>query len=268
MPNIAGTIALIEEEQRRIDVFLLRKEVPFPPATRVLLVGPHPDDNLLGPGGTALKYLAQGIPVHSVCITDGRACIPADQDRDALVLLRAAEERACAAAMGLPEPELYGIPEDRLADPGSLEAYSRQLQATLERWQPDALFVPYFLESHPLHRYTTFLVARALRSGSRDCQVYSWALGSFPPPSFVVDITAEFPRKQALCAQHASQMALRDYPGELEVISRLHATYATSAAVHAEAFFAQPRAAFVADILARGLDRPEALQAGVQPMRS
>ncbi len=54
--SVQGTIALILEEQRRIDHVVHRRHVDVPPASRPLMVGPHPDDNLFGPGSTTIKY--------------------------------------------------------------------------------------------------------------------------------------------------------------------------------------------------------------------
>lgn len=262
-----ATAALIREEQRRLETFLVRRVVPFPPATRVAMVAPHPDDNLFGPGGTALKYVAAGIPVHWCCVTDGRACVAARSERARMAPRRADEERAVARFLGVSEPELYAIPEDELATrPRQDEAVAR-LAATLARARPDALFVPWFLDLHPLHRLVCHLAARALERTKVDLLVCSWALGAFPPPTFVVDVTAELPRKQEAARLYASQQALRDYVADLTFAAAFHAAaYGPPGAAASEVFFAQPRAEFVSDVLPRGLDSPEALSAGAQPL--
>ncbi len=260
------TAALILEHQRFIDVFLGRQVVEFPAATRVLVVAPHPDDALLGPGGTTLKYTAAGVPVHWVCITDGRACVGDPRERARLASVRADEERACAAAMGLPEPELYDIPEDRFTDADRRAECVERLRASVRRVAPDAIFVPYMLETHPLHRLTTHLLAEALRDEPIAATVYNYAVASFPLPGLVVDISAQFARKQELCAHYASQLALRDYAGELELLNGFFAAYAGAGTTHAELFFPQDREAFVGEILGRGLGDPATLGVGIQPL--
>jgi LmbE family N-acetylglucosaminyl deacetylase len=262
-----ATAALIREEQRRLETFLARRVVPFPPATRVLMVAPHPDDNLFGPGGTALKYVAAGIPVHWCCVTDGRACVAARSERTRMAGRRAAEERAVARFLGVGEPELYAIPEDELATrPRQDEAVAR-LAATFARERPDALFVPWFLDLHPLHRLVCHLAARALERIGFDVRVCSWALGAFPPPTFVVDVAAEMERKRAAARLYASQQELRDYVADIDFVAAFHArAYGPPDASACEIFFAQPRADFVADVLSRELDSPEALATGAQPV--
>jgi LmbE family N-acetylglucosaminyl deacetylase len=262
-----ATAALIREEQRRLETFLARRVVPFPPATRVLMVAPHPDDNLFGPGGTALKYVAAGIPVHGCCVTDGRACVAARSERARMAGRRAIEERAVARFLGVGEPELYAIPEDELATRPRQDEAVAHLEATLARARPDALFVPWFLDLHPLHRLVCHLVARALERSRAELRVCSWALGAFPPPTFVVDVTAELPRKRDAARLYSSQQELRDYVADVDFAAAFHArAYGPPEASACEIFFAQPRAEFVADVLSRGLDSPEALAAGAQPV--
>jgi LmbE family N-acetylglucosaminyl deacetylase len=262
-----ATAALIREEQRRLETFLARRVVPFPPATRVAMVAPHPDDNLFGPGGTALKYVAAGIPVHWCCVTDGRACVAARSERARMAGQRAAEERAVARFLGVGEPELYAIPEDELVRPQRQDEAVARLAATLARERPDALFVPYFLDLHPLHRLVCHLAARALERTNSDVLVCSWALGAFPPPTFVVDIAAELPRKREAARLYESQQALRDYVADVTFAAAFHArAYGPPESSACEIFFAQPRAAFVADVAARALESPEALTAGAQPL--
>jgi LmbE family N-acetylglucosaminyl deacetylase len=261
-----STVALILEEQRRLDIYLGRRMVAVPPATRVLMIAPHPDDNLFGPGGTALKYVAAGIPVHWITLTDGRACTPRAADRRALAEVRAREERRCAELMGIEEPVLLDIPEDELTSEIGSRAAVDGIVTELRRLRPDAIYVPYFLEVHPLHRYTTHLCARALLEERNPGTIYSWAHGSLVPPSVVVDITAEFPRKEQLAECYTSQLAGRDWPTELRLLGRLQASFALDGAEFCETFLAQDDASFIPDVLQRGLDRPETLGAGIQPV--
>jgi len=263
----SATAALVREEQRRLAVFMGRRVVPFPPATRVAMVAPHPDDNLFGPGGTALKYVAAGVPVQWLCVTDGRACVAARSERARMARLRADEERAVARLLGVGEPELYAIPEDELARPARQDEAVARLEASLARARPDALFVPWFLDLHPLHRLTCHLVARALEESRAELLVCSWALGAFPPPTFVVDVGHELARKCDAARLYASQQALRDYVADLAFAAAFHArAYGPPDSAACEIFFAQPRAEFVADVRSRGLDSPEALAAGAQPL--
>lgn len=104
----------------------------------LLVIGPHPDDEVLGFGGLEAAYRAAGKPVEVIVTTDGDAYCEAcrlwktssttGQTCDALDLsnfatsavdsfgeVRRGESTAAAAALGLPAPTFLGYPDTGLA---------------------------------------------------------------------------------------------------------------------------------------------------------
>lgn len=100
----------------------------------LLIVAPHPDDEILGFAGLANAFIAQGKPVRTVVVTDGDAycgaCAlwttgsvdgtPCDAltlsnldtpEVDSLAETRRAESTAAAAAFGRPAPEFLAYPD-------------------------------------------------------------------------------------------------------------------------------------------------------------
>ena len=73
------------------------------PATRVLVLAPHPDDEVFGCGGAIAASLAAGVPVHVVVLTDGAGQGQAE--------VRQAESRAAADQLGYGEPQFWGLPD-------------------------------------------------------------------------------------------------------------------------------------------------------------
>src|SRR5215813_9073857 len=66
-----------------------------------LAVGAHPDDVEFGCGGTLAKWAAAGCVVHHLVCTDGaKGTWDPAADTAALVLVRQAEQRAAAKALG------------------------------------------------------------------------------------------------------------------------------------------------------------------------
>ncbi|HVA44313.1 MAG TPA: PIG-L family deacetylase, partial [Acidimicrobiales bacterium] len=49
------------------------RPMDLPPGRRVMVVAPHPDDELVGAGGTIAKHVAAGHLVHIVMATSGEA---------------------------------------------------------------------------------------------------------------------------------------------------------------------------------------------------
>ena len=63
--------------------------VPFPARTRVLVIAPHPDDEMIGPGGTVIGAIDSGSLVRTLYLTSGSS-EPA--------VTAAREQEACATA--------------------------------------------------------------------------------------------------------------------------------------------------------------------------
>src|ERR1700690_4452808 len=81
----------------------------FPPVGKVLVIAPHPDDEVFGCGGTVSLLRDSGGIVTTIIVTNG-----AESDDDAsgtLIEIRAEESRAAAKARGLNAPIFWGLPD-------------------------------------------------------------------------------------------------------------------------------------------------------------
>lgn len=69
------------------------------PYGRVLVLAPHPDDEVFGCGGAIMQHLAQGDEVTVIILTDGRAAIEHADVASMMqyVEIRRQESRAAAA---------------------------------------------------------------------------------------------------------------------------------------------------------------------------
>ena len=107
----------------------------------ILVIGPHPDDQELGMGGTIVKLARQGHKVHIVDMTNGE---PTPRGS---VETRAAEAAAAAKIMGVGRT-LLGLKNREVVH----DLTSRHKLAALIRvHRPDWLFLPYPTDAHPDH---------------------------------------------------------------------------------------------------------------------
>jgi bacillithiol biosynthesis deacetylase BshB1 len=107
----------------------------------ILVIGPHPDDQELGMGGTIVKLARQGHKVHIVDMTNGE---PTPRGS---VKIRAAEAAAAAKVMGV-ERTLLGLKNREVVH----DIPSRHKLAALIRvHRPELLFLPYPVDAHPDH---------------------------------------------------------------------------------------------------------------------
>ncbi len=184
--------------------------IPFEPqdlrGQRLLVLSPHPDDEVIGCGGLVALHLRDGRPVHVVVATDGAQAGDGAQ--------REAESRAALALLGDATIEFLRFPDRELASARELEG---RLAAILAAWKPDLIAVPSPLEIHPDHialsRAFCNLIARdpVLFADLGVARVAFYEVSAPLRPNALVDITTVADTKYAAIQAHASQTAIRDY---------------------------------------------------------
>jgi LmbE family N-acetylglucosaminyl deacetylase len=184
--------------------------IPFEPqdlrGERLLVLAPHPDDEVIGCGGLVALHLREGRKVHVVVATDGAQAGDTAQ--------REAESRAALASLGDATIEFLGFPDRLLSDSRELD---ERIAAILCEWKPDLIAVPSPLEIHPDHvalsRAFCDLIARdgSLFADLAVARVAFYEVSAPLRPNALVDITSVADAKYAAIAMHVSQAAMRDY---------------------------------------------------------
>ena len=87
---------------------------------RSLVVAPHPDDEVLGCGGTIIRIRRLGVPVAIVFLTDGEASHAGRVPPSELASIRRREATEAAEVLGVPAEQLtfLGFPDGALAEHG------------------------------------------------------------------------------------------------------------------------------------------------------
>lgn len=118
----------------------------MPGMTQILVVGPHPDDQELGMGGTIAKLASQGHDVLLLDMTNG------EPTPHGSVEIRAKEAAKAASILGVKKRITLDLPNRILAH--SIEA-RHKVAGVIRQHQAQILFVPYFEDAHPDHIATT-----------------------------------------------------------------------------------------------------------------
>jgi N-acetylglucosamine malate deacetylase 1 len=219
----------------------------FPPGRRWLVLAPHPDDEVFGPGATLAEGVKRGVEVSLAVVTDGGA-----QGEPAA---REVEARAGARALGLGDPELWRFP-DRSLDPGD-RGLRRAIRGALERYRPELVFVTSPVELHPDHRALALALQRVLRVttlfGLRaGCPEWVAAYEVATPlrPNLLVAADGAWEAKRRAAACHAGQLVWRPYQKVMEALGTLR-TLTLTGLERAEAFHVMPGRR-IARLTARG----------------
>lgn len=189
----------------------------FPPGKGWLVLAPHPDDEVLGPGATLALAAQRGVSIATVILTDGAA--------QGEAAVRAGEARRAAAALGVQEPQQWGL-ADRSLHPQDRQLVGRLIELLLAS-HAETVLLPSPVELHPDHRATALAVQRAVRRltwggvrrrGPRWVACYEVSAPLLP--NLLVAADGGWQAKRAGAACYASQLAVRPY---LEVAEGLGA---------------------------------------------
>lgn len=211
------------------------------PASRVLIVAPHPDDEVFGCGGCARLHVLAGAQVDVVVLTDGGGA------GDAAV--RSAESRAACSALGLGAPSFWAYPDRGLAiNDEFMVPLVRQLSQTMSSRGHEVVYAPSPWEVHPDHRAAARAVAQAVLEVQRmrtastpgTALPLRWAayeVGSPLWPQRLVNIDAVLADKQQAMACFPSQLAFQPYDEHILALNRYRSYTVSGQCRHAEALW-------------------------------
>jgi LmbE family N-acetylglucosaminyl deacetylase len=205
-----------------------------PPAGRVLVLAPHPDDETLGCGGIIALHRAQGDPVRVVFLTDGAAGDPAGYyPAERYVAIRQREARRAGVVLGAEDLAFWGLPDGKLSSVPDLE---HRVAAGIRAFQPDVLYYPSSAEVHPDHWAAGAAVEALGRAGRLVCAAYAYEVWAAIRPTHLIDITSVLSVKQAAMAEYPSQLRYHDYRPRILGLNAYRALLLGPGPVHAEAF--------------------------------
>lgn len=211
----------------------------------VLVIAPHPDDEVLGVGGSVLRHAADGDAVHVVLCTRGRV---EDFGVEQVERVRA-EARAVHQFLGLAGSHFLDLPAARLDTVPRVDIHAA-LHRVFEQVKPDTVYVPHPGDVHHDHRVmfeAAMVCCRPTHAKSPDrilayetVSETDWnAPGVTPPfvPNCFVDISKFMDRKLEACAMYASQLRPAPNQRSLEALRALAITRGHSMGMpYAEAF--------------------------------
>ena len=200
---------------------------------RVVVVAPHPDDEVLGCGGALLQHVAEGHAVHVVFLTSGERSLP-QLGREDAIRVREPEAEAAAAVLGVTSVTFLRQPDCEVA--AHSDDIVPRLSGLLEQHTPDHVYVPHAGEEHPDHPAARETTGRALRAVgmsvgcAREYEVWT-PLTAFV---YVADISAVMETKLAAVDCYRSQTWF-DYRRAATGLASFRGAFATRTA-YAEVF--------------------------------
>lgn len=236
----------------------------------MLVLAPHPDDEVFGCGGLSALVAAAGGRVVPVLLTDGGAGgFSGISDAVEYAATRLAESTRAAEILGTAPPRSLGFADRSLSARG--DELVAALVALFAEVRPDSVLVPSPAETHPDHRAAARAAHLAfLRAWPEaPARLVYYEVSAPLAPNRLVDVHAVAARKAAAVAAFASQLKERPFDALVEGISAYRAMTLPAGATRAEAFLELTREEAVAlpwPALCRraGSERPDAFTPAVR----
>lgn len=210
--------------------------MPLSKAKKVLVIAAHPDDEVLGCGGTIARHSDIGDHVEILIVAEGATSRQQKRDRLHAVEELSALEKAAQIAgsiLGAAGVELLDFPDNRLDSVDRLDLI-KQIETRIDLHQPEVVYVHHVGDVNIDHRRLHEAVVTACRPIPGQCvkRLLSFEVASSsewqPPgsapaflPNWFVDISDQWDRKYEALAAYASEMREWPHARSLEALKYL-----------------------------------------------
>ena len=220
---------------------------------KVLVIAAHPDDEVLGCGGTIARHADAGDQVHILIVAEGATSRQLQRDR-----IQASEElsalgkaaNTAGSVLGTAGVELLDLPDNRLDSIDRLDLI-KQIEDRINYHQPQVIYVHHAGDVNVDHRRLHEAVITACRPtpGQSVRRMLSYEVASSsewqPPgsaptftPNWFIDISSQWDRKREALLAYASEMRAWPHARSLEALEHLARWRGAQVGVEAaEAFF-------------------------------
>jgi LmbE family N-acetylglucosaminyl deacetylase len=194
---------------------------------RVLVVAAHPDDEVLGCGGTLAHLAAEGVELHVALLADGVGSRYGTEQRpDAGAMPQEREQRRDAARraadiLGICSVTFDDFPDNRM-DTVPLLAIAQSIEAIIERLKPDTIFTHHAGDVNVDHRRIHEAITSACRPQPGHCvrnilcfEVPSSTEWQFPHSNTIFLPNLYVGLSEAHCGK--KRRALECYAGEMRL---------------------------------------------------
>lgn len=221
----------------------------------VLVIAAHPDDEVLGCGGTIARLAADGLNVFVAILGEGitsryQSREQADQESVGAMGVRS---RQVAELLGAKDLFTYGLPDNRFDSVPLLETV-KIIEDLVEKIRPRVIYTQHGGDLNIDHVavFRATLTATRPMMGSVVREVYAyevpssteWAFGQFAPafcPNVFVDISSTLELKIRAMQCYESEARAFPHPRSLEALHAIASRWGSVAGMKAAEAFALVR---------------------------
>lgn len=211
----------------------------------ILILSPHPDDDVFGCGGTIIKHIKNGDKVNILYFCDGSHGTKDGKRDSSLIKIRKSETKKTAEILGIDNNNLYFLDNEDgklFDDKKTIDKFSGLVQ----KLKPQIIYSPSILDNNPDHETTNKIFYKYLNCHSEGSKRIEESLSNilismyeiWTPilPNRLINITDVIDIKKKAMQVHKSQLICRDYDQAILALNKYRATI-NGIKGHAEGFF-------------------------------
>lgn len=197
---------------------------------KVLVVAAHPDDEVLGCGGTIARLVRQGWHARTLILGEGITARDKQRNtskREKEILSLKEQVKAANKTLGIKEVYSYDFPDNRF-DSVDLLDITKVIEKTVKEFEPSVVFTHSCFDLNKDHNITFKAVITASRPIPGACvkEIYScevassteWGYPRVFQPDVFVDITGTIKLKLEAMRQYRGELRKFPHPRSIEGI--------------------------------------------------
>lgn len=175
---------------------------------KVLVVAPHPDDEILGCGGTLALLQQRDCQIKVVVITDGGAGDPLNYAGGDVVNVRRQESVAALGTIGITDVVFLNEQDGCFR---ASRTFSETMTSIIGAFKPDWIFLPSIFDYHRDHVAIGLSAINCWEKLGRIGRAFFYEIWAPLPSDAVVDITQVIDKKRAAVSCYGLPLKYRDY---------------------------------------------------------
>ncbi len=199
---------------------------------KIVVIAPHPDDDILGAGGTLLKAKSLGAEVHIIYVTNGS---PSKSEKIKKETLDVCEEAKFIPHFLNFEPRKINVHDNKAI---------KNVTNIINEINPKVIFISFFLDNHVDHRSVNYLLYNCISSENfrNNIEIWSYQIYSSILPNIIVDVTDMINKKSKLIDIWESVSKFNDLAHYMLGVNASNSIYLKKSKqkLYGEAFFVLP----------------------------
>ncbi len=189
------------------------------PRGPVLVLAPHPDDEIIGPGASMVAHVEAGAQVTVLYLTDGGGT---ENERQSQIDIRQAEAKRVGQDLGV-QQIFWDELDTKLTNRASTVA---RMAALLGELKPAHVYTPSPFDTHFDHFATNQILVDALGIQTElEPTIYGYEVWDpIPFPNYLVDVSAVYAVKERLMQHYKTPLEFTDFAALARQRAAVHFT--------------------------------------------